>query len=105
MFLTRVELYGSHQAGDDYTQLHAEMEKRGFSRKIKSDNGRWFHLPAAEYWATSDTLAVEQIRDLALAAAKAVGYVPWPGSIGSKDCAVIVALAPSLSWNGLKEAA
>lgn len=42
-FTTRVEL---HSADDsDYTDLHAAMEARGFSRKVTGSNGVVYQLP------------------------------------------------------------
>lgn len=46
-FTTRVELHGADY--DDYEILHAAMERRGFSRFIKSGDGITYHLPTAEY--------------------------------------------------------
>jgi len=47
MFTTRIEL---HKANDsDYEKLHSEMEKEGFSRKIRGDDGIIYNLPTAEY--------------------------------------------------------
>jgi hypothetical protein len=46
-YTTRVELHRA--SGDDYENLHAAMLRQGFSRKIQSDDGTWYHLPTAEY--------------------------------------------------------
>jgi hypothetical protein len=46
-YTTRVEL---HAAGnDDYETLHSAMEKQGFSRFVKNEDGKSYHLPTAEY--------------------------------------------------------
>src|SRR5690348_2695055 len=104
-FQTRVELHGSHHGSADYTKLHEEMEMRQFHRVIRSDAGNVFHLPPAEYRSYSDTLTAQQVRDLAVAAAQAAGYVPWPGAwVGSKTCTVIVAESPLVCWSGLEAA-
>jgi hypothetical protein len=100
-FLTRVELYGS-PSGADYTNLHNEMTARNFRKTVVGDNGKTYQLPSAEYASHSTTLDVDGVRDLAIAACRAVGYVPWPGTTGSKDCAVLTADWNRLSWNGLK---
>jgi hypothetical protein len=100
-FLTRVELYGSPTSAD-YLKLHEEMEKRQFSRTIKGDDGKTYHLPTAEYHSYSSTLDAAGVRNLAVDAAKAVGYVSWPGTATSKDCGVLTAEWNRLSWIGLK---
>ena len=46
-FTTRVELHNA--ASSDYNKLHDEMEKEGFTRTWKTDNGSVYHLPTAEY--------------------------------------------------------
>lgn len=69
-FITRVEL---HQASwQDYESLHKQMEARGFSRAIRSNDGVWYKLPTAEY-VLSATLTATQVRDLATLAANATG--------------------------------
>ena len=65
-FTTRVEL---HQATyEDYENLHAAMERVGFSRTIKSGDGITYHLPTAEYDKSSNFTRA-QILDQAKAAA------------------------------------
>lgn len=46
-FTTRVELHDAEWS--DYTLLHAEMKKRGFSQTVTSDDGKTYDLPPAEY--------------------------------------------------------
>lgn len=66
-YTTRVEL---HQAdADDYESLHAAMEKRGFSRRITSDDGVIYHLPTAEYNYEGTSTIDEVIAAAKLAAA------------------------------------
>ncbi len=100
-FLTRVELYGSPTSAD-YIKLHEEMVKRNFSRTIAGDDGKTYHLPTAEYSSRSTTLDADGVRALAVEAARATGYVPWPGTSTSKDCAVLTAEWTILRWSGLK---
>lgn len=51
-FTTRVEL---HQASaQDYETLHAAMAGQGFSRTILGNDGKWYHLPTAEYLYTGE---------------------------------------------------
>ncbi|MGN6283202.1 hypothetical protein [Frateuria sp.] len=74
-FLTRVELHNANEG--DYATLHDEMERRHFYRFIKSDQGRAFQLPTAEYFSKSETLSPEDVRDIAIAAADATGKANW----------------------------
>jgi hypothetical protein len=46
-FTTRVELHKANS--EDYDTLHEEMENQGFTRTIKSDDDKEYHLPEAEY--------------------------------------------------------
>ncbi|WP_186033490.1 DUF2622 domain-containing protein [Burkholderia gladioli] len=49
-FMTRVVLHGKNHDHPDYNTLHNAMEQAGFSRQIKDEtNGKWYHLPPAEY--------------------------------------------------------
>jgi hypothetical protein len=47
-FIARVELYGAN--GEDYSKLHAAMERIGFSRTITLQDGSVRQLPTAEYF-------------------------------------------------------
>lgn len=70
-FTTRVELHGAITQ-QDYANLHAAMERQGFTRLIQSDQGTWYHLPTAEYnYEGSGT--VEQVLNAASAAASSTG--------------------------------
>jgi len=69
-FMTRVVLHDD-ATWRDYDQLHREMESRGFSRQIRGDDARWYHLPHAEYLEGQST--VIEVRDRARAAATATG--------------------------------
>jgi hypothetical protein len=87
-FTIRVEL---HQASyQDYENLHAAMEKAGFSRSITSDEGKVYHLPTAEYDRESG-LTTAQVLEQAKAAANSTG----------KTNAVLVTEAVRRMWNGL----
>lgn len=68
-FTTRVELHKSENA--DYDKLHDEMEKEGFSRTWKTNDGTEYHLPRAEYDYRGEKTR-SQVCDLAKAAAKRV---------------------------------
>ena len=87
-FLVRVELHGA--SWDDYERLHAEMEYRGFSREVTSDNGRSYQLPTAEYVIRTE-VGLEAVRTLAANAAEATG----------QKYGVIVAEYSRSAWVGL----
>jgi hypothetical protein len=70
-YLTRVVLHRA-DGGEDYSQLHTEMEARGFSRSIVNDlDGISYQLPPAEYFLASDTLNTAQVWRLAVSAVDA----------------------------------
>jgi Endoribonuclease GhoS len=92
IFTIRVELHGANY--NDYQTLHAAMQQAGFSRTIKGDNGRVYHLPEAEY--TISTVAnAESVRTLASGAAQRTG----------KQFAVLVTTAGEIAWVGLPQLA
>ncbi len=106
LFLTRVELYGSHHTSAEYTKLHEALAKMNIIRSIDGSDGKNYHLPPAEYYCHSETLNAQQIKDLVMTACKAIGYAAWyPGcSTVGKWCGIITAESPSLAWAGLKAA-
>jgi hypothetical protein len=89
-FTVRVEL---HQANwDDYEKLHAEMAKQGFSRMVKSGDGKTYQLPLAEYSGFGN-LSNSQVRYIARTAADTTG----------KRNAVLVTESAGRAWVGLEE--
>ncbi len=88
-FTTRVELHKA--TNDDYEELHAAMERRGFSRFI-TGNGSTYHLPTAEYNYSGDETKREV---LALAKAAATET--------QKKFAVLVTESNGRTWIGLEE--
>lgn len=68
-FTTRVELHGA--TWDDYTRLHEKMRAAGFSTTIKSDDGKLYKLPPAEY-RYEGNVNVVFVRDRARAVASSV---------------------------------
>jgi hypothetical protein len=91
-FSVRVELHAASYA--DYEKLHASMERRGFSRTIKSDAGRTYHLPTAEYDGGGD-VTLQRVLELAKAAAAETG----------KNFEVFVTESAGRVWFGLTEVA
>jgi hypothetical protein len=87
-FTVRVELHQAVRA--DYDVLHAAMEKTGFSRLIKGDSGKTYHLPWAEYTGSGSLTSV-QVRDFARTAANTTG----------KENAILVTEALGWAWIGL----
>jgi hypothetical protein len=88
-FSVRVELHAASYA--DYEKLHASMERRGFSRLIKSDEGKTYHLPTAEYDAGGD-VTCQQVLEYAKAAAAETG----------KSFEIFVTESAGRVWFGLK---
>jgi Endoribonuclease GhoS len=89
-FTVRVELHSASYS--DYETLHNAMERRGFSRRITSGDGKVYHLPTAEY-DRGGLLTSQEVLDAAKAAAVETG----------KNYAVLVTEAVSRSWVGLGE--
>lgn len=69
-FTVRVELHGVKHNAEKYTQLHTEMERRGFGRTIEV-NGDTYELPPAEYSIDGPRTSAKML-ELAKAAAQAV---------------------------------
>ena len=90
-FTTRVELHNA--SSKDYETLHAAMERAGFSRVIRSDEGRWYHLPTAEY-DCSGSLTQRQVLKAAESAAATTG----------KGFGVIVTESAGRTWSNLPAA-
>jgi len=72
LFTTRVELHGAE--GEDYEELHKEMEKEGFWRTIGIENKDVkYHLPTAEYnygsRSSNSTTNTKEVLELAKKAA------------------------------------
>jgi hypothetical protein len=65
-FIIRIELHPSDKE-QAYSDVHASMEKAGFSRIYRHDDGLRYHLPTSQYCMKS-TNSAEGIRDLAVAA-------------------------------------
>jgi hypothetical protein len=91
-YLVRVELHGADY--DDYEALHSAMERAGFSRKIRCDDGKEYNLPTAEY-CIQGSYSATGVRDAAAKAASSVG----------KRFGVIAAESTALAWVGLSEVA
>jgi hypothetical protein len=89
-FTTRVELHSATH--DDYNNLHAFMEAEGFSRLIRSSDGKWYHLPTAEYDRKGDLTAADVLGSAERAAARS-----------GKRYSVIVTESNRRTWNGLVE--
>jgi hypothetical protein len=61
-YIVRVELHDANS--DDYKKLHKIMLDDGFGNLVKGDDGKNYHLPSAEYHATSaELLSTEIMRD------------------------------------------
>lgn len=92
-FTVMVELHGRPTA-DDYAILHAEMAAHGFSRTLRSDDGREYRLPATEYNRVADDVTIERaLSDAREAVAKT-----------HKGAGIVVTEAERRSWSGLHKA-
>lgn len=89
-FITRVELYGN-ASWQHYENLHAQMERRGFTRTIESNDGTVYDLPNATYYRIATASRGEVLGD-----AKAAANAVW------SDNGVIVSESNGCTWNGLK---
>lgn len=89
-FLVRVELHGKTYSHQSYTDLHTAMEKAGFARKIYGSDGKWYHLPSAEYQCTAN-LTAEQVREAVKAIVRLI----------DTSYSVLVVEWTSASWFGL----
>ena len=87
--MTRVELH-SARSTDDYTLLHREMEKDGFSRTITSTEPATYHLPPAEYYYSGNVTRAQVLAKAESAAQRT-----------KHSYGVIVCEGP-MTWNGLK---
>jgi hypothetical protein len=90
-FTTRVELHHS-ATKSDYDKLHVEMESEGFSRLIRSDEGRWYHLPTAEYDRSGNHTAAQTLESAKRAASKT-----------GKSFSVLVSESNARTWHNLPE--
>jgi len=89
-FTTRVELHDADW--NDYTKLHAQMARQGFSQTIKSDDGTVYELPPAEY-NYSGSITRSDVLNKAQAAVGAV----------KTSYAVLVTESDGRTWSGLKQ--
>ncbi|MVN76908.1 hypothetical protein GO988_11290 [Hymenobacter sp. HMF4947] len=99
--MTRVVLHRIDDS-EDYTDLHSQMESRGFSRIIVGSDGRRYRLPPAEYVLVSDTLNRENVKKLAEAAVAEVmkdetTYIKK----ANKEPSIMVTSGDGVSWSGL----
>lgn len=89
-FTTRVELHNATY--NDYETLHREMDRRGFARTIRADNGEVYQLPTAEY----DCSATNG-RATVLAAAQAAAAQT------GKSASILVTESAGRTWSGLQK--
>lgn len=91
-FTIRVELRGV--ISEAYGRLQSAMEKAGFSRTIRGDDGITYLLPSAEYNRTGEHLTTAQVLgDAKVAAASVAGRF-----------SILVTEASGRMWIDLSEA-
>jgi hypothetical protein len=87
-FTVRVELHDAQWT--DYNTLHAAMERQGFSRSIRSDDGQIYQLPWAEY-----------DRDVNLTSMQVLAGAQNAAIATGKRYSVLVTEAKNRAWSGL----
>jgi hypothetical protein len=90
VFTIRVELHLA--VAGDYQKLHLAMERSGFSRAIRSDDGRVYALPEAEYDYIGE-VTDQQVLNLVIATAQTVG----------RTFSVLITRAQSRIWTNLQQ--
>ncbi len=90
-FTTRVELHDADWS--DYQTLHDKMTAQGFSRTIRSDDGKRYQLPPAEY-NFEGTVGRDKVLEKAKIAAGQV----------KRQFAVFVTESAGRTWSGLEAA-
>jgi|SRR5882672_9858662 len=96
LFIVRVELHevnSQKPSGEDYSELHLAMQRRQYFRVIKADEGKWYHLPHAEYTVTWDATRKDVLDEVVGIAASV-----W------QKAGVLVTESKGCTWRGLKEA-
>jgi hypothetical protein len=91
-YTVRVELHNADE--DDYENLHAEMEGRGFVRWIAGKGGSKSRLPTAEYNLAGTSIQRDDVLRLAGEAANSVKPNPTPW--------IVVTESAGRTWSGLK---
>lgn len=89
-FIARVELHSA--SWNDYEVLHASMQRRGYSRTIRADDGRFYQLPTGTYVVEKSNSTLQNALTVATEAARETGRQAW----------VLVADWNSASWSNLQ---
>lgn len=74
-YIARVELHSANW--DDYEVLHASMQRRGYSRTIRGNDGKRYHLPTGTYVVEGSTSTLQNALNLATEAARETGRKSW----------------------------
>jgi hypothetical protein len=90
-YMARVELHSANW--NNYEVLHAAMQRRGFLRTIRANDGKVYQLPTGTYAAEKTTSSLQNALDAATAAAQETGLQAW----------ILVADWNSASWRGLNQ--
>jgi hypothetical protein len=91
-YLARVELHLAEP--DDYEQLDAHMQRRGYLRTMGGEDGAAYRLPTGTYYVAGSSAMLEVALHAAVDAANETG----------KQAAVIVTDWRSARWSGLPSA-
>lgn len=90
-YTVRVELH-SNQYTPDFEILHSAMQGEGFSKLIKSDDGKTYHLPRGEY-----NISTSKDRSQVLNAAKRAV------AITRESAEILVTESAGRTWSELTE--
>lgn len=88
-YLVRVELHDAQWS--HYETLHQQMERAGFSRAIRGDNGNMYQLPDATYTVQNNQANQQAVHNAAEVAARSTG----------RKYGLIVADFKNSTWSGL----
>jgi hypothetical protein len=72
-YLARVELHETAE-DDDYDQLIAALEERGFLLQLKADDGTFYWLPGGTFVIQDTDMTLAAAHDAAVAAAVQTGF-------------------------------
>ncbi len=91
-YMARVELYAAEE--NDYSQLDANMGRRGYLRTMTGEDGAIYKLPTGTYYVAESSAMLEVALRAAVDAASETG----------KEAAVMVTDWRSARWSGLSNA-
>jgi hypothetical protein len=89
-YIARIELHSANW--DDYGHLHLSMQRRGFLRTIRANDGNVYQLPTGTYVVEGSNSSLQNALNVAVEASRETGRQAW----------VLVADWNSASWSNLQ---